>query len=90
MLIKARVESAATVSEIGPWFIMNAWDDQVTPTRQCLDFYSSLLDAGIRAELHIYNRGSHGYDLGVGRGASTALWPVSFLAWLQDSGFIED
>lgn len=70
-------------------FIMNAADDTVTPTDKCLDFYQRLYERGARPELHIVNKGGHGFDLGDGRGASTALWKKSFVAWLKDRGLME-
>jgi len=44
--------------------------------------------AGVKAELHICSKGSHGYDLGTGRGKSLAIWPESFVAGLIDSSMI--
>ena len=67
-------------------FIMNAADDNVTPTDRCLDFYQLLYAKGARPELHIVNKGGHGFDLGDGRGESAALWKRSFVAWLEDRG----
>lgn len=74
---------------IPPLFIMNAVDDRVTPTDKCLNFYTALLDAKVKTELHLYNQGGHGFDLGLHLGESTAMWPQSFVAWLKDEGFIE-
>jgi acetyl esterase/lipase len=54
-------------------FIINARHDELTPVEKCIDFYSSLLEAGVDAELHVYARGGHGFDLGDGRGESTAM-----------------
>lgn len=71
-----------------PVFIMNARDDRATPADKCVKFYSQLLDAGANAELHIFSKGSHGFDLGDGRGDSAAMWKDSFLAWMRDSGLI--
>ena len=68
-----------------PMFIMNAADDLVTPADKCVDFYSKLVKSGAKVELHIYNQGGHGFDLGAGRGESTAMWHESFLAWLNDT-----
>ena len=71
-------------------FIVNARVDKLTPVDKCLDFYASLLRAGVHAELHVFSKGSHGFGLGDGRGESTALWPTSFAAWLRDCGMIQD
>ncbi len=56
---------------------------------KCLKFYTALLDAKVKTELHLYNQGGHGFDLGLEQGKSTSMWPQSFVAWLQDEGFIE-
>jgi acetyl esterase/lipase len=75
---------------ICPIFVVNARDDGVTPADKCLDFYRALLRAGVNAELHVFGKGGHGFDLGTGRGRSAAIWPTSFVAWLRDSSIIQD
>jgi acetyl esterase/lipase len=90
-LIASRsVDNVSSGTKIPPVFIMNAGDDRVTPADQCVDFYAKLVKAGVSAELHVFSKGSHGFDLGVGRGASAALWPNSFVSWLRDVSFIEE
>jgi len=73
---------------IPPLFIINAVDDQTTPVGPCVDFYQLLLKAGAHAELHLYNLGGHGFDMGTGHGESVSLWKESFVAWLRDQGFL--
>ncbi len=89
-IIKSRSAPESATPSICPIFIMNAADDQDTPTDQCVDFYLSLLRAKVSAELHVFSKGSHGFDLGTGRGESAALWPTSFVSWLRDSDIIQD
>ena len=76
----------ASLKHVPPLFIMNATDDRLTPVNRCVDFYQTLLKAGAQAELHLFAKGGHGFDLGDGRGESAALWKESFVAWLKDSG----
>jgi acetyl esterase/lipase len=73
-----------------PTFIMNAADDKVTPADQCTEYFLKLLKAGTKIELHIYSKGSHGFDLATGRAESAALWPESFVAWLKDTELAKD
>jgi len=80
-------EVVKTAKQIPPMFIINAIDDPMTPVTPCVEFYQLLLKAGAHAELHLYNKGGHGFDMGEGHGNSVALWKESFLAWLRDSGF---
>jgi len=82
-------EMVANLKHIPPLFIMNATDDRLTPVNQCVDFYQALLKAGAQAELHLFAKGGHGFDLGDGRGESPAIWKESFVAWLRDSGFTQ-
>lgn len=71
-----------------PMFLMNAADDRVTPAKGCTEFFLKLLEAGVKAELHVYTKGGHGFDLGTGRLASAALWSDNFAAWLVDLGLV--
>jgi acetyl esterase/lipase len=65
-IIDSRTTSGT--SDICPLFIINARDDRLTLADKCVDFYSMLLRAGVKVELHVFSKGSHGFDLGVGRG----------------------
>ena len=88
--IESRSAPESATRPICPMFIVNARVDELTPVDKCVDFYVSLLRAGVNAELHVFSKGGHGFGLGDGRGESTALWPTSFVAWLRDCGMIED
>ncbi|SEJ72803.1 Acetyl esterase/lipase [Dyadobacter koreensis] len=72
-----------------PVFIINAHDDKLTTAAKSVEFYSSLLKAGISAEMHIYNKGSHGFAMDFTKGETLKYWPESFLAWLTDIGMIQ-
>ena len=89
----ARIMAARTASDNGatticPLFIINARVDRLTPADKCVEFYAMLLRAGVKAELHVFAKGSHGFDMGAGRGKSVAIWPTSFIAWLVDSNML--
>ena len=88
--IKSRMAPQSAARPVCPMFIMNARDDRATPANKCVEFYAKLLESGVNAELHIYNKGSHGFDLGNGRGHAPALWTESFVAWLRDLEFIDE
>ena len=85
-----RPASGPAAAGLSPFFIINACDDKLTPAGKCVDFYRMLLTAGVKAELHVFGKGSHGFDLGTGRGESVAIWPASFVAWLRDSNVIQE
>lgn len=72
-----------------PVFLINAHDDKLTTAAKCVDFYSSLLKAEIPAEMHIYNKGSHGFAMDFTKGETLKYWPESFLGWLTDIGMVQ-
>lgn len=83
-MLEKRLKAGSDAPGICPFFVMNARDDKLTPAGKCVDFYAMLLKAGVDAELHVFGKGGHGFDLGMGRGKSAAMWPDSFVAWLRD------
>lgn len=88
-ILAGRIATGTGATGICPLFIINARIDRLTPAGKCVGFYAMLLKAGVKAELHIFSKGSHGFDMGDGRGKSIAIWPSSFLAWLSDSNIIQ-
>ena len=88
--IESRSARESAAPPICPLFVVNARVDELTPADRCVDLYAPLLKAGVNAELHVFSKGSRGFDLGTGRGQSLALWPTSFVAWLRDCGMIEE
>ncbi|MFZ1976869.1 MAG: alpha/beta hydrolase [Bacteroidota bacterium] len=72
-----------------PVFIINAYDDNLTAASKSIEFYTSLLKAGVPAEIHIYSKGSHGFSMDFAKGESLKYWPESFLAWLKDIGMVQ-
>jgi acetyl esterase/lipase len=87
-LIESRTARDSGRPDICPLFIMNARVDKLTPADKCVDLYAMLLKAGVNAVLHVFGKGSHGFDMGTGAGKSAAIWPKSFAAWLNDCDII--
>jgi acetyl esterase/lipase len=71
-----------------PVFIMNGGEDKTTPPSNCIELYNILASKQFSVELHIYAKGSHGFDSGIDRGYGIATWRDSFIAWLRDKEFI--
>ncbi len=69
-----------------PAFLVHTADDWVRPVNS-LRYASALQEAGVRAELHLFHEGGHGYgmrrpDLPVGQ------WPGLLTAWMRSAGFL--
>lgn len=75
--------------KIPPMFMVNGAEDDVTPANKCIKLYSALADKNVSAEIHIYSKGNHGFDSGIGRGFGVASWQKSFINWLRDRKFLE-
>jgi acetyl esterase/lipase len=69
-----------------PCFLMHSWEDGV-PAENSIDFYLALRKAKVPAELHVYEKGPHGYGLGL-KDPVLRSWPERLAAWLGVHGFV--
>ncbi|MEX2234872.1 MAG: alpha/beta hydrolase [Cyclobacteriaceae bacterium] len=67
-------------SETPPTFIIHAGDDKGVLPANSIAFYESLLKHNVPAELHIYERGGHGF--GMDNPTTTEKWMTSLKNWL--------
>ena len=73
--------------ETPPTFLVQAIDDPVAVADHPLLMFSALRKARVPAELHLFERGGHGFGLGA-PGTPAAAWPGLFLAWIRLHGFL--
>ncbi|MFY0599561.1 MAG: alpha/beta hydrolase [Cyclobacteriaceae bacterium] len=66
-----------------PAYIIHSEDDTVVPVENSINFYRSLKEKGIEAEMHIYPYGGHGYSLASERGR-LSQWPQLMISWLNE------
>ena len=73
-----------------PTFIVVNNDDNLAPVSA--EYYLALKKAGVPAELHVYNRGGHGFGMTGRTPAFEQLpvsgWPARFQDWMADQGFL--
>jgi acetyl esterase/lipase len=71
-----------------PMFIAQTADDTASPAKGAVTLFGALLDAKVPAELHVYERGGHGYGLRRREQApGTGDWPARLVDWLGGRGF---
>jgi acetyl esterase/lipase len=71
-----------------PMFIAQTADDTASPVRGALALYGALTTAKVPAELHVYEKGGHGYGMRPRDGApGTGDWPARLADWLKTHGF---
>jgi acetyl esterase/lipase len=71
-----------------PLFIGAAQDDPQLPVLNSVGIFRKWTQAGIPAELHIYERGGHGFGFRTHRSTSDS-WPAAFQAWLAARGYLK-
>jgi acetyl esterase/lipase len=70
-----------------PAFIVHTSEDQSVPLENSLLFYRALRAAKVPAELHLYERGPHGFGLRQGLGPASS-WPLRCAEWLKSRGVV--
>ena len=60
---------------------MHGQDDSKVPVENALVFYNALTKNKIPAELHVLQRGVHGFGLGF-HAPETKIWKQLFINWL--------
>jgi acetyl esterase/lipase len=69
-----------------PAFMVHAANDQSVPVKNSIVYFEQLVKFKIPSELHIFQKGGHGFGLGGSKDTQSA-WPGLCISWLKDSGF---
>lgn len=70
-----------------PAFLVHSSDDKAVPVMNSIGYYLGLQKKGIPAELHIFQKGGHGYGLSP-NGGTESSWPDLCIKWLKAMGLI--
>jgi acetyl esterase/lipase len=70
--------------ETPPTFLVHATDDDVVKVENSLVFYEGLIKQHIPAEMHIYQKGGHGF--GLVNKTTADLWMESCKNWMRSNG----
>lgn len=69
-----------------PTFLVHAEDDNVVPVQNSLMFYDALLKNKVKAELHLFQEGGHGF--GMNNSKNKGKWFEWAANWLDENGFL--
>jgi acetyl esterase/lipase len=69
-------------AETPPTFLVQAADDKTVPVQNSINYLLALKKNGVPAELHIYEKGGHGFGLGKTNGTESS-WPEACRKWLE-------
>lgn len=70
-----------------PCFLFHATDDNVVKVMNSVLFYQALIEHAVKAELHIYQNGGHGY--GLKNKTTKDLWMESCCNWMRNNGWMQ-
>lgn len=76
-------------AETPPAFIVQTTEDTLVRATHSLRFYEALLNAGVPAEMHIYQFGPHGLGLAPGD-PDYSQWPSQLVSWLRRNALLTD
>src|SRR5680860_17342 len=74
-------------AEAPPTFLVHATDDKAVPVENSLEYYMALKKHDVPAEMHIYEKGGHGFGLGVS--GTNANWPQNLKKWFLANDYIK-
>ncbi|MES2431444.1 MAG: GDSL-type esterase/lipase family protein [Bacteroidota bacterium] len=72
-----------------PAFLVHASDDSLVSAINSTAFFKSLLLHNVKAELHIYGSGGHGFGIRK-KGLSIDSWFDRLIDWLKENRFVEE
>ena len=72
-----------------PTFLVTTSEDTTVPPENTMDFYRSLRKAGVPAELHIFEKGNHGFGLTAGE-PNHNVWHLLLEQWLRQRGLLAE
>ena len=67
-----------------PAFLVHSWDDKAVPAENSIRYAKALNQVGIKVELHLFEKGGHGYGMGNKEvHGNTAGWIKMSDEWIQ-------
>jgi acetyl esterase/lipase len=85
--IYGAMEDKAPPTSAPPLFIAATQDDNAVPVSKSIEIFSRWTAANLPAELHIYERGGHGFGM-MQHHLPVDDWTTAFAAWLKMHGWL--
>ena len=71
-----------------PTFLVATQDDDAVPPQNSIAFYQAMMAQKIPGELHIWEKGGHGFGMLPDRGAAAREWLPTMAVWLRARGLL--
>jgi acetyl esterase/lipase len=69
-----------------PTFIVHASDDKSVPVENSINYYLALKNKKVQTEMHIYEKGGHGFGLGIID--TSKNWTNDCVNWLKSNNYL--
>ncbi|MCH8686277.1 alpha/beta hydrolase [Pedomonas mirosovicensis] len=80
--------SNRVTAETPPTFLFHATDDRSVPVNNSLMMYAGLVAKNIPTEMHLFEKGGHGFGLRDAAGIPAEAWPQLFDRWAATHGWL--
>lgn len=88
-IVQARAPLHHVAASMPPTFMAQNIDDPQVPVANLVLFFEAVRKAGIPSELHLFEKGGHGFGIR-GAAGTTGFWPRLFVAWGAAHGFFRN
>ena len=86
-LVRLLSNETRVSAETPPTFLVHSTDDKAVPVENSLLFYEALKRNGVRAEMHVFEHGGHGFGLAP-RDPVLSAWTTMCEAWMRRHGWL--
>jgi acetyl esterase/lipase len=86
-LVNSLCNETQVTAKTPPTFLFHAKDDGAVPPANSINFHRALVKNKVKAEIHLYEKGGHGFGLGR-KGTPAAAWPASCAKWMRGMGLL--
>jgi acetyl esterase/lipase len=87
-LVESLSNEKRVTPETPPTFLVHTYEDKAVPAENSIYFYLALRKAKVPAEMHIYQKGRHGFGLGTDHGPVSS-WPDLCTGWMRGLGLLD-
>lgn len=87
-LVQSLSSETQVTPQTPPTFLAHTTEDRGVPPENSVLFYMALRAAKVPAELHIYEKGQHGFGLAP-KDPVLSTWPDRLVAWMNGRGYLK-
>ncbi|MCB9250614.1 MAG: alpha/beta hydrolase [Ignavibacteriales bacterium] len=84
-LLKYYSNELHVTNQTPPTILIHSQDDTTVPIENSLSFYKALCENNVKAEMHTYTYGGHGFSLAIGKGY-LSTWTERVMDWINNLG----